>query len=90
MAENLDPKKTKLFNLLFLATCGGIFLFLWLAPAETTPKLPHDEKHTTFFDMQKKEAEKHCEACHNPDGVSPLPDAHPPKYRCLFCHKRTK
>jgi hypothetical protein len=26
--------------------------------------------------------------CHSPDGVFPLPDGHPPKYRCLFCHKR--
>jgi hypothetical protein len=22
--------------------------------------------------------------------VAPLPDDHPPKYRCLFCHKRDK
>jgi hypothetical protein len=38
--------------------------------------------------MDKKEAEKFCEECHSPEGVSPLPKDHPPKYRCLFCHKR--
>jgi hypothetical protein len=38
--------------------------------------------------MDKKAAEKFCEECHNPEGVAPLPENHPPKYRCLFCHKR--
>jgi hypothetical protein len=38
--------------------------------------------------MDKKEAEKFCEECHSPEGVAPLPEDHPPKYRCLFCHKR--
>jgi mono/diheme cytochrome c family protein len=38
--------------------------------------------------MGKKEAEKFCIECHAPEGVFPLPEGHPPKYRCLFCHKR--
>jgi hypothetical protein len=40
--------------------------------------------------MKKKEAEKQCDQCHSSEGVAPLPDDHPPKYRCLFCHKRTQ
>ena len=79
-----------IYNIAFIVICVGIFLFLWNAPPETTKKLPHDENHKQFFAMEKKEAEKHCEQCHNPDGVAPLPNDHPPKYRCLFCHKRDK
>ena len=41
-----------------------------------------------IFLYGKKEAEKFCGECHNPDGAAPLPDGHPPKYRCLFCHKK--
>jgi hypothetical protein len=40
------------------------------------------------MNMGKKEAEKFCAECHAPDKVAPLPEDHPPKYRCLFCHKR--
>ena len=86
----MDNKKNKTWwlNLLFLAVCAGIFLFLWNAPPESTKKLPHDEQHERFFPMGKKEAEKFCEECHNTEGPAPLPADHPPKYRCLFCHKR--
>ena len=88
MTETYNPKKTKLLHLLFIVSCTGIFLFLWFAPQETTPQLPHNETHEVFFGIDKKEAEKQCEECHNPDGEYPLPEQHPPKYRCLFCHKR--
>jgi hypothetical protein len=81
-------KKSWLLNLMFLLICGGILLFLYNAPPETTAKLPHDEIHNKYFDMGKKEAEKECENCHKPTGDAPLPKDHPPKYRCLFCHKR--
>ena len=87
-----DPKKKRLnilfYNLVFILVCGSLFLFLWNAPEETTKHLPTDNEHARFLKMDKKEAEKFCEECHNPDGVSPLPENHPPKYRCLFCHKR--
>ncbi len=81
-------KKTLLYNLIFLGACAGIFLFLWNAPEETTTHLPDNENHARFMKMDKKEAEKFCEDCHSPDGEVPLPKDHPPKYRCLFCHKR--
>ncbi len=43
----------------------------------------------TFFKPAKKEAEKSCEPCHDAQGIK-LPPNHPPKHRCLFCHKLVK
>ena len=83
MSENPKRKNTLIYNILFIVFCGGLFLFLWNAPNETT------ETHERFHKIaNKKEAEKFCSECHNADGVAPLPDGHPPKYRCLFCHKK--
>ncbi len=39
-----------------------------------------------FFKPDRKEAEKLCEPCHQQRNIK-LPPNHPPKYRCLFCHK---
>lgn len=39
-----------------------------------------------FFRPAKKDAEQLCEPCHQQYGVK-LPPNHPPKHRCLFCHK---
>ncbi|MBW2485282.1 MAG: hypothetical protein JRF05_07985 [Deltaproteobacteria bacterium] len=89
--EESKPAKRKnilIYNLIFIVICAGLFMFLWNAPEETTKHLPNDDDHSRFMKMDKKEAEKFCEECHSPDGVSPLPQDHPPKYRCLFCHKR--
>lgn len=81
-------QKNIIYNLIFVLVCGSLFLFLYKAPPSTTALLPHDADHEQFFSMKKKKAEKQCEQCHNQDGVAPLPEEHPPKYRCLFCHKR--
>lgn len=40
----------------------------------------------TFFKPDKKGAEVFCEPCHLEKNVRFPPD-HPPKNRCLFCHK---
>ena len=87
---NPDPKKnnTRLFNILFIAACAAILAFLLAAPPESTKRLPRDQNHIQFYSMGKKEAEKYCSACHAPGGQAPLPKNHPPKYRCLFCHKK--
>lgn len=86
----MPPKKNILiYNILFLLVCSGIFLFLWEAPEETTKRLPYDEIHQKFYPMKKKEAGKLCEACHNPENIA-LPENHPPKFRCLFCHKKVE
>lgn len=85
----LKKPKTAILNLLFVLLCGGILIFLLNAPEETTAPLPHDETHEKFHAIQgKKEAEKFCLECHDENTVAPLPEKHPPKYRCLFCHKR--
>jgi cytochrome c553 len=81
--------KTIFINIAFLVVSATILTFLLNAPEETTAKLPLDEDHNRFADMKKKEAEAFCQECHFEKGVSPLPEDHPPKYRCLFCHKRT-
>jgi hypothetical protein len=39
-----------------------------------------------FFKPDKKGAEVFCEPCHLEKSV-PFPPNHPPKNRCLFCHK---
>lgn len=84
----VSQKNTLLINLLFVAGCAAILIFLLKAPPESTVRLPKDETHLRFHAMGKKEAEKHCESCHYPEGEAPLPAGHPPKYRCLFCHKK--
>ena len=80
--------KNYIYNALFVLCGAGILTFLLFAPPETTKPLPHDQNHERFMTMKKKEAEKHCETCHSSAGKRPLPENHPPKYRCLFCHKR--
>jgi hypothetical protein len=84
------PKKKKslLINIAFVAVSIGILVFLLKAPEKTTASLPHDDDHNRFFAMKKKAAGKLCVECHTPEGVYPLPEDHPPKYRCLFCHRR--
>jgi len=81
-------RNTVALNIAFLLFCGALLFFLFKAPEETTAKIPHDDNHNRFLTMKKKEAEKFCHECHAPAGVAPLPATHPPKYRCLFCHKR--
>lgn len=39
-----------------------------------------------FYKPDKKGAEQLCEPCHQSNNV-PYPPNHPPKNRCLFCHK---
>jgi hypothetical protein len=90
MIPESKKNKVKLYNILFIVGCVAIIIFLLKAPPESTTKLPKDETHLQFYPMDKKEAEKHCALCHTPEGQAPLPAGHPPKYRCLFCHKKIK
>ncbi len=68
----------------------AIIVFLSMAPEETTQPVPKDEIHQKFYTIVKtdgkKAAEKFCGDCHNAEGV-PFSEDHPPKFRCLFCHK---
>lgn len=75
---------------ILLALGAVILLVLWAAPDESTKRIPNDKIHHKFYEMipkeGKKAAEQSCGECHNKDGV-PFPEKHPPKFRCLFCHK---
>ncbi len=86
----MNKKKKAFYNILFLVVSAGILIFLLMAPPETTVKVPMDENHKAFFHMSKKDAEKHCGKCHGKEAGNPLPAKHPPKFRCLFCHKLSK
>ncbi len=78
-----------------LLLLGGVLIVgvLWLAPAETTKRVPADDSHNRFYEIVKKDgkkaAEKFCQDCHNKDGI-PFTKKHPGKNRCLLCHKLTK
>ncbi len=75
-----------------LVLIGGLIIIaiLWMAPEETTKHLPKDEIHSKFYPLVQKEgkkaAEKFCQNCHNKNQI-PFPADHPPKFRCIFCHK---
>lgn len=77
-------------DLILIIAAILILAFLWQAPPESTKRVPYDDTHRRFYDLVKtdgkKAAEKFCEECHNAQGV-PFPPEHPPKSRCLFCHK---
>jgi hypothetical protein len=65
-------------------------IFFTISGSIKTTRIPYDENHQRFFEIVPKEgkkaAEKFCVDCHNDQGV-PFPADHPPKFRCLFCHK---
>ena len=88
--QQSKPKRTIwLLNIIFAVISIAILVFLLRAPDETTSFLPKNEIHNPFHLIKsKKEAEKTCLDCHGPSGDAPLLEGHPPKYRCLFCHKR--
>ncbi|GEM_PF-220564 len=92
--QQSNPGKSKRFvfwaNLGFVIFSVLLLWFLFRAPPETTPPVPYDGDHVKFFKMGKKKAEAYCERCHSVEGGMPLPEGHPPKERCLFCHKRLR
>ncbi len=77
-------------DLLLLLGALIILGVLWMAPEETTTRVPQDETHQSMYDSFAKNGKKAtgalCQECHNAEGV-PFPPEHPPKSRCLFCHK---
>jgi len=77
-------------DIFLLIGAAALLVFLAMAPEETTQPVPKDEIHQKFYEIVKtdgkKAAEKFCEDCHNEEDM-PLSEDHPPKFRCLFCHK---
>jgi cytochrome c553 len=65
-------------------------VFFSISGKVKTTRIPIPEDHSRFFEIVakdgKKAAEKFCGECHNDQGVQ-FPKDHPPKFRCLFCHK---
>ena len=89
MKRKKKSKKQIYLNLLFIIGCSVLLLFLFIAPEETTSRLPHDEIHNRFHQIKsKKEADTLCVECHAPGADQPLSKDHPEPFRCLFCHKR--
>ena len=86
--KSMNSRK-KWLNIAFFVLSVGLLAFLYLAPEESTSRLPEDQTHIEFHQIKsKKAAEKACVGCHDQDGEVPLPETHPDPYRCLFCHKR--
>ncbi len=79
-------------DLLFVVFAAAVLAVVILVSGkETTKKVPHDAAHRATYEVLEKsgsrrEAERGCERCHN-EKMNPLPANHPPKDRCLFCHK---
>ncbi len=65
-------------------------VFILISGEEKTSRVPNDEIHARFYpiirEQGKKAGEKFCGECHNEQQI-PFPKDHPPKFRCLFCHK---
>ena len=83
--------KIRKADILFIIMIPAVVLCLWLLTTEqTTLRIPLDDDHReslqTYRTEGKKAAEKVCSTCHS-DGGLPLSEDHPPKYRCMFCHK---
>ncbi|PLX80258.1 MAG: cytochrome c [Desulfuromonas sp.] len=80
-------KRDLLFVSLIVVVLG---IFIAISGEEKTTRVPYDDLHKKFYPIikedGKKAGEKFCGECHNPDGV-PFAADHPPKFRCLFCHK---
>lgn len=74
--------RLKKWDLIFLLVGIVIVFVLFIAPPQTTPRIPLDEIHKELKD------EKKCLECHGKGTSMPLPEKHPNKERCLLCHKR--
>ncbi len=83
-------KRSRVIDIVLIAAGVILVLVLWQAPPVSTARMPYDDTHREFYDLVrtegKKAAEARCETCHNAEMV-PFPPDHPPKYRCLLCHK---
>lgn len=86
-------RRDGMFLVIIIVVVG--FLFMGKANLKAG-KIPSDSNHKPFYeDMNKgrdfQDIERKCAACHGPQTV-PLSRNHPPKERCLLCHKlsRTK
>ncbi|MFO7984209.1 MAG: cytochrome c [Desulfuromonadales bacterium] len=86
----MDKKTKTIIDIALIVVAVVIVTVLLNSPEETTHRVPFDETHSEYYEIYKAEgkkaAGKQCETCHNEENVA-FPEDHPPKYRCLFCHK---
>lgn len=80
-------KRDWIFVAIMVAVFGTFFL---ISGQEKTTRVPFDEIHQKYYPVirneGKKAGEKFCKECHTEEKL-PFPAGHPPKFRCLFCHK---
>lgn len=76
-------------NLVFLLVTilVGVTLFLLPFFSKVSAPIPKDSRHTAAYDPKKPLLNPdECFVCHGPKGTVPLPQRHPPKVQCLYCH----
>ena len=83
--------KIRKADIAFILLIPVVVVCLWMLTTEqTTVRIPLDDDHReslqTYSAEGKKAAEQVCTSCHS-DEALPLSENHPPKYRCMFCHK---
>ena len=69
-----------LFIVFAVAVVVGVSLLP--TPKDRNPVIPRSPEH------QGVTAEKDCLACHQADGVRPVPARHPKRVDCFRCHAR--
>jgi len=80
-------KRDLIFVAIVVVVLGTFFL---ISGKDKTTRVPFDEIHKEYYPVVrnegKKAAEVFCKQCHTEEKL-PFPAGHPPKFRCLFCHK---
>jgi hypothetical protein len=79
------PRRSGLKDLLlYLAFVAAVLAFFFAISGTKAPRIPADPQHPAGA------LETECVACHGAYKDHPLPEKHPPKEKCLSCHKRAK
>ena len=71
-------KDLAVYGALVLVVLAVLYILSW----DNAPGIPSDDLHAVV------EEEIACLRCHSPSAEAPLGRKHPPKERCLLCHKR--
>ncbi len=76
-------------DFIFIAVAAVVFVFLfWGSGRDLGPIVPGDAIHQRFYralaqEEDREKLEKGCPECHSRES---LPEEHPPKQQCMFCH----
>lgn len=69
-------------NVIFIACMIAVLMLLFTLSQKKFPPIPDDADHNYVTTRES------CNECHDHEGISPLKDAHPPKFECFKCHTR--